>query len=53
MRQFFGFFLYDFLPNMKNYCSIDRLLKNVNVLQVRTVTNPTTPLYSKKKVKLF
>ena len=53
MRQFFGVFLYDFLPNMKNYCSIDRLLKNVNVLQVRTVTNPTTPLYSKKKVKLF
>ena len=40
---------------MKNYYSIDRLLKNVNVLQVGTGKNPTTPLYSetKKKLKYF
>ena len=40
---------------MKNYYSIDRLLKNVNVLQVGTGKNPTTPLYSetKKKLKFF
>ena len=39
---------------MKNYWSIDRLLKNVNVLQIETGKNPTTPLYSDtKKVKIF
>ena len=36
------------------YC-IDRLLKNVNVLQEGRGKNPTTPLYSdaKKNVKFF
>ena len=34
---------------MKNYCSIEKLLKNVNVLQVGTGKNPTSPLYSKTK----
>ena len=34
---------------MKHYYSIDRLLKNINVLQVGTGKNPTTPLYSKTK----
>ena len=39
---------------MKNYWSIDRLLKNVNVLQIETGKNQTTPLYSDtKKVKIF
>ena len=31
---------------MKKYWRIDRLLKNVNVLQVGTGKNPTTTLYS-------
>ena len=34
---------------MKYYCSIERLLKNANVLQVGTGKNPTSPLYSKAK----
>ena len=34
---------------MKNYYSIDRLLKNVNVLQVGTGKNPTTTLYIETK----
>ena len=39
---------------MKNYHSTDGLLKNVNVLQVRTGKNPTTPLCSEtKKLKIF
>ena len=39
---------------MTNYYSIDRLSKNVNVLQVGTGNNPTTPLCSDtKKVKIF
>ena len=39
---------------MKNYYSIGRLSKNVNVLQVGTGNNPTTPLRSDtKKVKIF
>ena len=39
---------------MKNYYSIGRLSKNVNVLQVGTGNNPTTPLCSDtKKVKIF
>ena len=46
-------FFYKIVPNMKHYYSIDRLLKNINVLQVGTGKNPTTPLYSKtKKVKI-
>ena len=45
---------YDCVPNMKNYWSIDRLLKNINVLPVGTGKNPATPLYSDtKKVKFF
>ena len=35
---------------MKNFYNIDRLLKNVNVLQVGTGKNPTTPLYSDTKI---
>ena len=31
---------------MKNYCRIDRLLENFNVLQAETGKNPTTPLHS-------
>ena len=39
---------------MKNYYSIHRLLKNVNILQVGTGKNPAIPLYSDKKiVKMF
>ena len=34
---------------MKNYYSIDRLFKNVNVLQVGTGKNPTTPSHSEMK----
>ena len=41
--------LYDCVPNIKNYCSIDRLLKNVNILQVGTGKNATVPLYSDTK----
>ena len=41
--------LYDCVPNMINYWNIDRLLKNVNMLQLGTGKNPTTPLYSKTK----
>ena len=48
IRQFI-IVLYDCVPNMKNYYSIDKLLKNVNVLQVRTDKNPTTPLYNDTK----
>ena len=43
-KQFFVL-LYDCIPNMKKYFSIDRLLKNVNILQVGTGKNPTTLLY--------
>ena len=54
MRQLFVL-LYDCVLNMKNYYSIDRILKNNIVLQEGTVKNPTTPLYSdtkkKKKIK--
>ena len=45
MRQFLVL-LHDCVQNMKNYYSINRLLKNVNVLQVGTVKNPTTLLHS-------
>ena len=46
--------LYDFVANMKNYCSIDRLLKNDNVLKVGTGKFPPVPLYSNiKKMKIF
>ena len=39
---------------MKNYYSIYRLLKNVNILQVGADKNLTTSLYSyTKKVKIF
>ena len=39
---------------MKNLWSIDRLLKHVHVLQLRTGKNQSTPLYSEtKKVKTF
>ena len=39
---------------MKIFWNIDKLLKNVNVLQVGTIENPATPLYSEtKKVKIF
>ena len=34
---------------MKKYCSIDRLLKLVYLLQVGTGKNRTTPLYSETK----
>ena len=45
IRQFLVF-LYDCVPNMKNYCRIDRLLENFNVLQAETGKNPTAPLHS-------
>ena len=45
IRQFLVL-LYDSAPNIKNYCSIERLLKYVNFLQVGTGQNGTTPLYS-------
>ena len=39
---------------MENYWSIDRLLKNVNFLQLGTGKNPTTPLYSEtNKIQVF
>ena len=43
--------LYDCVTNIKNYYSIDRLLKNVNVWQVGRDKNPTTSLYSERKKK--
>ena len=44
--------LYDCVPNMKNVWSIDRLLKNANVLQSEIGKNPITPLYSEtEKIK--
>ena len=43
--------LYDRVPNMKNCQNIDRLLKNVNVLQVGASKNPTAPLFSDTKKK--
>ena len=36
---------------MKNFWSIDRLLKDVDVLQVGTGKNPTSLLYSETKKK--
>ena len=45
IREFLVF-LYDCVPNMKTYYSIDTLLENVNVLQAETGKNPTTPLNS-------
>ena len=48
MKQFFVL-LYDCVPNMNNNCSIDKLLQNINVLQVGTGKNPTTALYSETK----
>ena len=50
IRQFLVL-LYDCVSNMKNYYSIDSLLKNVNVLQVGTAKNPTSPLYSDTRKK--
>ena len=41
--------LYDCVPNMKNFWSIGRLLKNFNVLQVGIDKNPTIPLYCETK----
>ena len=38
--------LYDCVPNMKDVWSINKPLKNANVLQIGTGQNPTTPLYS-------
>ena len=52
IRQFLVL-LYNCVPNIKHYCSIDRLLKNV-VLQVGTSKNPTTLFYcDTKKGKFF
>ena len=48
IRQFLVL-LYDYVPNMKNYYSIDRRLKNVTVLQVGPGKNPITPLCSETK----
>ena len=48
IRQF-PVLLYDCVPNMKSFYSIDRLLKNVNVLQIGTGKNSTTPFYSETK----
>ena len=48
IRQFLVL-LYYCVPNMKLFWSIDRLLKNVYILQVGTGKNPTTPLYSEGK----
>ena len=45
IRQF-PVLLYDCVPDMKSFYSIDRLLKNVNVLQIGTGKNSTTPFYS-------
>ena len=46
--------LYNCVPNVKNYYSIDRLFKNVNILQAAIGKNPTTPLYNDtEKVKIF
>ena len=48
MRQFLVL-SYDCIPNIINFWSFDRLLKNVNVLQVETGKNPTTPSYIETK----
>ena len=48
IRQFLVL-LHGYVPNMKNYYSIDKLLKNVNVLPVGTGKYPTTSLYSDRK----
>ena len=48
IRQFLVL-LHGYVPNMKNYYSIDKLLKNVNVLPVGTGKYPTTSLYSETK----
>ena len=47
-RRQFLVLLYDCVPKIKNYYSIDRLLKNVNVLQVLTGKDPTS-LHSETK----
>ena len=53
IRQFL-LLLYDYVPNMKNYCSINSLLKNFNILKIGAGKNPIAPLYSDiKKVKIF
>ena len=48
IRQFLVL-LYGFVPYIKDYCSIDRLLKNTNILQVGTGKNATILLYSEQK----
>ena len=45
--------LRDIFQNIKDYCSIERLLKNVNILQGGTGKNPTILLYSDKKSENF
>ena len=53
IRQFLVL-LYDCIPNMKNYYSINKHLKNFNALKVGIGKNPTTRLYSEtKKMKIF
>ena len=52
IRQFLVL-LYDFVPNMKNYWSIDRLLKNVNALQVGTGKNLLLYIVIQKRVEIF
>ena len=55
IRQFIAL-LYDCLPNMKNYYSIDRLLKDVNVLQdfsLYKLIQLLLYIVKQKKVKIF
>ena len=39
--------LYDCMPRLSQFLSIDKLLKNANVLQLWMGKNPTTPLHKK------
>ena len=41
IRQFLVL-LYDCVPSMKNYYSIGRLVKNLDVLEAETVKTPNT-----------
>ena len=48
IRQFLVL-LYDCVPSMKNYYSIGRLVKNLDVLEAETVKTPNTVWYSETK----
>ena len=45
--------LYDCVPNVSQFLSISKLLKNPNVLQLKIGKNPTTALYKETRKRVF